>query len=142
MPARSGCLGPERKIPVDDHGWRNAQVDAAAVDLDVSGHAGIVAYDPAELVLTARAGTRLNVIESLLAANGQMLAFEPPHFGEAATLGGTVAAGLSGPRRPFAGSVRDSVLGCKMINGKAEVLSFGGRVMKNVAGFDLSRLMV
>jgi len=118
------------------------QADAGVVDLDVSGHAGIVAYDPAELVLTARAGTRLSVIESLLAANGQMLAFEPPHFGEAATLGGTVAAGLSGPRRPFAGSVRDSVLGCKMINGKAEVLSFGGRVMKNVAGFDLSRLMV
>lgn len=112
-----------------------------ALLLDMSGHSGIIHYDPAELVLTARAGTPLRAIEAELAGQDQMLAFEPPHFGEQATLGWTVACGLSGPRRPFAGSVRDSVLGCKIINGKAEVLSFGGRVMKNVAGFDLSRLM-
>ena len=117
------------------------QGDGGAVSLEVSRHVGLVSYDPAELVLTARAGTRLSVIEALLAAHGQMLAFEPPHFGDSATLGGTVACGLSGPRRPFAGSARDSVLGCKMINGQAKVLSLGGRVMKNVAGFDLSRLM-
>ena len=110
--------------------------------LAVGGHCGIIDYDPAELVLTARTGTPLAEIESLLEQHGQMLAFEPPHFGSQATLGGTVACGLSGPRRPFAGSVRDSVLGCRMINGKGDVLSFGGRVMKNVAGFDVSRLMV
>lgn len=109
--------------------------------LDVAGHAGILHYDPAELVLTARAGTPLAAIEATLAGAGQMLAFEPPHFGSGATLGGTVASGLSGPRRPFAGSVRDHVLGCRLINGRGEVLSFGGQVMKNVAGFDIARLM-
>ena len=110
--------------------------------LDLSGHAGILAYEPTELVLTARAGTSLAEVETLLAERGQMLAFEPPHFGPNATLGGMVACGLSGPRRPFAGSVRDNVLGVKIINGKGEILQFGGQVMKNVAGFDLSRLMV
>jgi len=123
-------------------GAENDRGDASAVELDGSGHVGIVSYDPAELALTARAGTKLSIIEGILAENDQMLAFEPPHFGAEATLGGTVACGLSGPRRPFAGSARDSVLGCKLINGKGEVLSFGGQVMKNVAGFDLSRLMV
>ena len=110
--------------------------------LPVGGHRGIIDYDPAELLLTARTGTPLAVIESVIGQQGQMLAFEPPHFGPGATLGGTVACGLSGPRRPFAGAIRDSVLGCRVINGKGEVLSFGGRVMKNVAGFDVSRLMV
>ncbi len=109
--------------------------------LDMAGHSGIIAYEPTELVLTARTGTALSTIESVLDGQGQMLAFEPPHFG-LATLGGTVACGLSGPRRAYAGSVRDSVLGVKLINGKGEILSFGGQVMKNVAGFDLSRLMV
>ncbi len=109
--------------------------------LDLAGHSGIVAYEPTELVLTARAGTPLSSVEAALAGQGQMLAFEPPHFGPNATLGGTVACGLSGPRRPYAGSVRDSVLGVKLINGKGEILRFGGQVMKNVAGFDLSRLM-
>lgn len=112
------------------------------IPLETAGHRGIVSYEPTELVLTARAGTPLAEIEALLAEHGQMLAFEPPHFGEGATLGGAVAAGLSGPRRPYAGSVRDCVLGCRMIDGKGEILSFGGQVMKNVAGFDLSRLMV
>jgi len=109
--------------------------------LDVSGHHGIINYHPSELIITARAGTPLTVIEQTLAEHGQMLAFEPPHFGDTATLGGTIACGLSGPRRAFTGAVRDFVLGCKIINGKAEVLSFGGEVMKNVAGFDVSRLM-
>ncbi len=110
--------------------------------LSITEHRGIVEYDPGELVLTARAGTTLTEIEAALAESGQVLAFEPPHFGEQATLGGTIACGLSGPRRPYAGSARDAVLGCKIINGKAEVLSFGGQVMKNVAGYDVSRLMV
>ncbi len=110
--------------------------------LDISGHNGVISYEPSELVVTARAGTPLSSVENMLAENGQMLAFEPPHFGPNATFGGMVACGLSGSRRPFAGSVRDSVLGVKLINGKAEILSFGGQVMKNVAGFDLSRLMV
>lgn len=116
---------------------RPAQGDA----LETSGHAGILYYEPTELVLTARCGTRLDDIEAMLAAHGQMLAFEPPHFGGGATLGGVVACGLAGPRRPFAGSVRDAVLGVKLLNGRGEILKFGGQVMKNVAGFDVSRLM-
>jgi len=109
--------------------------------LDVSKHCGIIEYDPRELVITARAGTPLQEIEQTLADNKQMLAFEPPHFGENATLGGTIAAGLSGPRRPYAGAARDFVLGCKLLNGKGEIMQFGGQVMKNVAGYDVSRLM-
>ena len=109
--------------------------------LDVSGHRGVVEYDPRELVITARAGTPLAEIDATLAASGQMLAFEPPHFGEQATLGGSIACGLSGPRRFYAGAARDSILGCKLLNGKGELLRFGGQVMKNVAGYDLSRLM-
>jgi glycolate oxidase FAD binding subunit len=110
--------------------------------LDVSGHRGIVAYEPTELVITARAGTPLAEIEAALAANNQMLPFEPPHFGPGTSLGGMVAAGLSGPRRPWGGSVRDAVLGVKLLNGRGEVLRLGGQVMKNVAGYDVSRLMV
>ncbi len=109
--------------------------------LDISGHRGIVSYEPSELVVTARAGTPLAEIEAALAENGQLLPFEPPHFGPNATLGGMVAAGLSGPRRPWGGSVRDAVLGVRLINGQGEALRFGGQVMKNVAGYDLSRLM-
>ncbi len=109
--------------------------------LEVAAYAGIVAYEPRELVLTVRAGTRLSEIGSALAAEGQMLAFEPPRFGEAATIGGTVACNLSGPRRPYAGAARDFVLGARIVNGKGEDLSFGGRVIKNVAGYDVSRLM-
>lgn len=105
-------------------------------------HQGIISYDPSELVITARAGTPLKEIEALLAENNQMLPFEPPHFGEHATLGGAIATGLSGSRRPFTGSARDFVLGTKIISGKGEVMSFGGQVMKNVAGYDVSRLMV
>lgn len=110
--------------------------------LKVGNHRGVINYEPTELVMTARAGTPLTEIESLLAEHGQMLAFEPPHFGPGATLGGAIASGLSGPRRPYTGAARDMVLGVRLINGKGEALHFGGEVMKNVAGYDLSRFMV
>jgi len=109
--------------------------------LEVSGHSGILRYDPTELVITARAGTPLAQVEEVLAQAGQMLPFEPPHFGPGATLGGTIAANLSGPRRPYTGAARDFVLGSRVLNGRGELLHFGGEVMKNVAGYDLSRLM-
>lgn len=109
--------------------------------LDTRAYSGIVDYDPTELVLTARAGTPLSDVERTMAEAGQMLAFEPPRFGAGATLGGTVAAGLSGPRRPYAGAVRDYVLGVRMLDGNGADLAFGGRVMKNVAGFDVARVM-
>jgi glycolate oxidase FAD binding subunit len=109
--------------------------------LNVAGHAGIVNYQPKELVVTARCGTSLETIESALAEQGQMLPFEPPHFGPGATIGGTIACGLSGPARPYAGSARDLVLGTRVLTGRGQVLRFGGEVMKNVAGYDLSRLM-
>ena len=109
---------------------------------DVHAHRGIVAYEPTELVITSRAGTPLAEIEAVLTDSGQMLAFEPPHFGATATLGGTVASALSGPRRPYAGAVRDFVLGIKVLSGEGRTLTFGGQVMKNVAGYDVSRLMV
>ena len=109
--------------------------------LNTLKHRGVIKYEPGELILTARSGTSLQEIQKLLAKQGQMLAFEPPAFGDKATLGGTIACGLSGPRRPYAGSARDFVLGTKIINGKGEVLHFGGEVMKNVAGYDVSRLM-
>ena len=111
-------------------------------NIETTIHQGIISYEPSELVITARAGTPLKEIEALLAENNQMLPFEPPHFGEAATLGGAIASGLSGSRRAFTGSVRDFVLGTKIITGKGDIMSFGGRVMKNVAGYDVSRLMV
>lgn len=110
--------------------------------LDTRPYHGVVAYEPTELVITARAGTPLAELQALLDQHGQMLAFEPPFFGEAATLGGCVAAGLSGPRRVTAGAVRDFVLGVRMLNGQGDDLRFGGQVMKNVAGYDVSRLMV
>ena len=111
-----------------------------AEPLAVSAHRGIVHYEPTELVLTARCGTPLAEIEQALSDQQQMLGFEPPHFGESATLGGCIASGLFGPARPFRGAARDFVLGMRIINGKAEALHFGGEVMKNVAGYDLSRL--
>ena len=103
---------------------------------------GVVHYEPTELVVTVRAGTRLTELESTLAQSGQMLPFEPPAFGEGATIGGTIACGLSGPCRPYRGAARDFVLGVRCINGKGDALRFGGEVMKNVAGYDVSRLMV
>ena len=109
--------------------------------LDTRAYQGIVSYEPSELVVTARCGTPLAELEATLAEKGQCLAFEPPHFGEGATVGGMVAAGLSGPARATAGAVRDYVLGARLINGLGEHLTFGGQVMKNVAGYDVSRLM-
>ena len=109
--------------------------------ISTTEHSGVTNYEPGELVITARAGTRLNEIESVLENKNQSLVFEPPHFKETATLGGAIATGINGPCRPWTGSARDAVLGVKMINGKGEILSFGGEVMKNVAGYDVSRLM-
>ena len=108
--------------------------------LDTRAHAGIVSYEPTELVVTARCGTPLAELESALAARRQFLACEPPRFA-GATVGGAVAAGLSGPRRAAVGSLRDFVLGVRIMDGEGRVLKFGGEVMKNVAGFDVSRLM-
>lgn len=119
--------------------WFGRTIDAPA--LSTAPHRGIISYEPTELVISARSGTPLHDIEELLAQHGQMLAFEPPYFGASATLGGTIACGLSGPRRPYAGAARDFVLGARIINGRGEVLRFGGKVMKNVAGYDIARLM-
>jgi FAD/FMN-containing dehydrogenase len=115
---------------------------AAAGDaLDTGTLTGVVDYAPTELVISARAGTPLAAVEAQMRAEGQMLAFEPPRFAPGGTLGGAVATGLSGPRRPWSGAVRDFVLGVRVIDGTGEDLRFGGRVMKNVAGFDVARLM-
>jgi glycolate oxidase FAD binding subunit len=114
----------------------------AGEPLDIRAHRGIVGYDPTELVVTVRAGTPLAELEAALDAAGQMLPCEPPHLGAGATVGGMVACGLSGPRRPWAGAVRDLVLGSRVITGLGKQLRFGGEVMKNVAGYDLSRLLV
>ena len=134
----------DRKAPLAIRGGGTKAFYGGAPEgepLDVAGHSGIVVYEPKELVLTVRAGTRLEAVEAALDAERQMLPFEPPHFAPGATIGGTVATGLSGPRRPYTGAVRDFVLGTRIVNGKGEDLSFGGRVIKNVAGYDVSRLM-
>jgi glycolate oxidase FAD binding subunit len=110
--------------------------------LDTRCHNGVIDYAPEELMIRVRAGTPLEEVQQLLSDNGQMLPFEPPHFGGAATMGGVVASGISGPRRPYTGAVRDFVLGVTLITGQGKVLSFGGQVMKNVAGYDVSRLVV
>jgi glycolate oxidase FAD binding subunit len=107
----------------------------------LADYSGIIDYTPSELVISARAGTALSELEQTLADAGQMLAFEPPHFGTGATLGGSIACGLSGPRRPYSGAARDFVLGVNCVNGKGEYLRLGGQVMKNVAGYDLSRML-
>jgi glycolate oxidase FAD binding subunit len=109
--------------------------------LEIADHAGVVEYDPGELVLTCRAATPLAELRALLAENGQHLPFDPPAFGRTATIGGAVACGLSGPARPWSGALRDYLLGARIVNGRGEILHFGGQVMKNVAGYDVSRLM-
>ncbi|NJM43306.1 MAG: glycolate oxidase subunit GlcE [Brachymonas sp.] len=109
--------------------------------LDTRSHSGIVSYEPSELVVTVKAGTPLRELEALLAEQGQCLAFEPPHYNENSTVGGMVAAGLAGPARACVGGVRDYVLGAHLINGRGELLEFGGQVMKNVAGYDVSRAL-
>ena len=108
---------------------------------ELRANQGVIAYEPTELVVTVRGGTPLAELEAMLAAQGQYLAFEPPHFGAGATVAGCVAAGLSGPRRVTAGAVRDFMLGVKVLDGRGEVMRFGGQVMKNVAGYDVSRLI-
>ena len=136
--------GCQRKTPMQIVAGRTKHFYGNAVraePLDVSAHRGIVHYEPSELVLTARCGTPLREIEATLAAQQQILGFEPPHFGDNATLGGCIASGLSGPARPYRGAARDFVLGARLINGKAELLHFGGEVMKNVAGYDIARLL-
>lgn len=115
---------------------------AAGEELSTAGLAGIASYEPSELVVTVRAGTPLEELETVLAGRGQCLPFEPPHFAGGATVGGMVACGLSGPARAGVGPVRDYVLGLTLVNGRGELLTFGGQVMKNVAGYDVSRLMV
>lgn len=139
--------GAERPLYIRGGGSRGfygepipADLPGAAV-LDMSGYQGIVNYHPSELVLTAKAGTRISDVEAALAAEGQMLAFEPPRFAELSTVGGMVATGLSGPRRMAAGSLRDFVLGTRLLDSSGSILSFGGEVMKNVAGYDISRLL-
>jgi glycolate oxidase FAD binding subunit len=137
------AVAEQRKLSIRGSGSKGFYGNAVTTDvLELAEYAGVVDYQPRELTLTARAGTRLDVIEALLAKNNQMLPFEPPHFGPDATLGGCVSTGLSGPRRPYAGAVRDAVLGTKVMDGRAQVLRFGGQVIKNVAGYDVSRLMV
>jgi glycolate oxidase FAD binding subunit len=135
----------ENKTPLNIIGNNTKSFYGSAVNgetISVANHSGVIDYEPAELVLTARAGTPLSVIEKVLNEQGQFLAFEPPYFGENATLGGTIACGFSGPRRAYVGAARDFVLGIQAVNGKGEILKFGGQVMKNVAGYDISRLMV
>ncbi|MEG1054515.1 MAG: glycolate oxidase subunit GlcE, partial [Janthinobacterium sp.] len=119
--------------------WYGQRLDGEV--LDTRAYAGIIDYEPTELVITARCGTPLAEIEAALAARKQMLAFEPPHFGPGATVGGVVASALSGPRRASAGALRDFVLGAVLMDGHGERLAFGGQVMKNVAGYDVSRLL-
>jgi glycolate oxidase FAD binding subunit len=132
------------KLPLRIRGGGSKDWYGQAFDgqiLDTRAFSGIVDYEPTELVITARCGTPLAEIEAALAERHQMLAFEPPHFGAGATFGGAVAAGLSGPRRAASGAVRDFVLGAVLMDGKGEALTFGGQVMKNVAGYDVSRLL-
>ena len=117
-------------------------ISQPVMEVCTSLHSGVVSYEPTELVLTARAGSRIRDLQQLLAEQGQMMPFEPPVYGDQDTLGGVIACGLSGPRRPYSGSARDFVLGTRIINGRGESLRFGGEVMKNVAGYDVSRLMV
>jgi glycolate oxidase FAD binding subunit len=135
----------ERGTPLDIRGGGTKRFygeSPAGAPLDVTPLAGITCYEPTELVVTARAGTPLRDLEEALLEHGQCLAFEPPRFAPGGTVGGMVAAGLSGPARGSVGSVRDHVLGVTLLNGRGEVLTFGGQVTKNVAGYDVSRLMV
>jgi glycolate oxidase FAD binding subunit len=116
-------------------------MDSRTQSLSVAGHRGVVSHDPTELVVTVRAGTPLAELDRELAQRGQMLASECPDFGGNSTIGGALALGWSGSRQPYAGALRDFVLGARMVNGMGESLRFGGQVMKNVAGYDISRLL-
>jgi glycolate oxidase FAD binding subunit len=134
----------ERKMPLRIRGGGSKDWYGQALQgeiLDTRVYNGILAYDPTELVITARCGTPLAEIEAALAQHRQMLAFEPPRFSADSTIGGVVASGLSGPRRQAVGAVRDFMLGAQLMDGRGEALRFGGQVMKNVAGYDVSRLL-
>ncbi|MET0216552.1 MAG: glycolate oxidase subunit GlcE [Burkholderiales bacterium] len=136
------AAGRKQPLRIRGGGTKDFYGRTSAGDLlDTRGYSGIVDYEPTELVVTVRCGTSLAELERVLAERGQMLAFEPPHFGDA-TIGGAIATGLSGPRRATSGAARDFMLGVRVIDGRGQDLSFGGRVMKNVAGYDVSRLMV
>jgi glycolate oxidase FAD binding subunit len=137
--AASADRRPLRIVGGDTKAWYGRGADGER--LEVAAHCGVIDYDPCELVLTARAGTPLVHIEALLAQSGQSLGFEPPSFGPESTIGGVVAAGLSGPARPFAGAARDHLLGARVLDGQGRALRFGGTVFKNVAGFDAFRPM-
>ena len=139
--AVADCRARKSTLGIVGHGSKGA-LGAIGGErcLSTLEHAGIVAYRPQELVVTARAGTPLAELDAALAERGQMLPFDPPRFGGEGTLGGAIASGLSGPARPWRGSARDAVLGVEMVNGLGERLRFGGSVMKNVAGYDVSRL--
>lgn len=137
--AASAARTPLRIVGGDSKRFYGEPADGEI--LSTTGWTGIVSYEPTELVITVRAGTPLAEVEAALAEKGQSLAFDPPHFGAGTTVGGMVAAGLAGPGRASAGGVRDFVLGCRFINGRGERLTFGGQVMKNVAGYDVSRVM-
>ncbi|MFT4938936.1 MAG: glycolate oxidase FAD binding subunit [Paraglaciecola sp.] len=119
---------------------RNMGRTTALEEINVSEHSGVISYDPSELVITARAGTTIAELEKILAEKEQIIPSDPPHYSGKATLGGALACNTSGPSRPWNGALRDAILGIKLINGKAEQLNFGGQVMKNVAGYDVSRL--
>ncbi len=137
-----GAVADENPLRLRGGGSKDFYGQSLAGELfDTREYAGIVAYEPTELVVTACCGTSLAELEATLAEKGQSLAFEAPHFGTEATVGGCVAAGLSGPRRAQAGALRDFVLGVKMLDGNGDLLTFGGQVMKNVAGYDVPRLL-
>ncbi|MBC3881301.1 glycolate oxidase subunit GlcE [Undibacterium sp. LX40W] len=132
-----------RIVGGDTKSWYgNVHREPEAETLHTTLYRGVIEYEPSELFIRVRGGTPLSEVQQLLAQHGQMFAFEPPSFGESATIGGMVASGLSGPRRAYAAAVKDHVLGVTMLNGRAEMLRFGSKVIKNVAGYDASRLMV
>ena len=132
-----------RIVGGDTKSWYgNVHIEPEAETLHTRLYRGVIEYEPSELFIRVRAGTPLSEVQQLLAQHGQMFAFEPPSFGESATIGGMVASGLSGPRRAYAAAVKDHVLGVTLLNGRSELLRFGSKVIKNVAGYDASRLMV
>src|SRR3984885_12534234 len=138
-------IAREQRAPLDICGGGTKRFygeSPAGAPLDMTPLSGITCYEPTELVVTARAGTPLRDLEAALEKHGQCLPFEPPRFAPGGTVGGMVAAGLSGPARAAVGAVRDHVLGLTLLNGRGEVLTFGGQVAKNVAGYDVSRLIV
>lgn len=138
---RSAAAARQPLCIVGGDSKRHVGREPAGEPVDMSAYAGVVDYQPSELVVTVRAGTTVSDLQQLLAGENQVLSCEPPEFGGRATIGGTLACNLSGPSRPWQGSIRDHVLGVRIINGKGEHLRFGGQVMKNVAGYDVSRLM-